>query len=300
MLPQLAVVYARCSKGTDQQVNSMDRQDFIVQPYLAQAGLLAIPSSTVEDDGVSGFKRDTAAIWERPGGKRGYEILRDGLPAHVVRAEAPDFPIPPGADRVPVNHMVVGLVDRLGRKITELLQFRDWCMKHRKHLHIAQAGQCITRTTPGDQASDTIFITMHGLFAEIYSRMISVNICGTFDLMRSRGELTSPQAAFGQRVIHTGQYRTRRRGNTETQVEILTWEPHPEEHPILEEMVRAHFGRGEGANAIMRELNAGGHYSKQGGQWTYRKVERVLHNKHSATVRESLGLPPCSCVSTSK
>lgn len=283
----LTVVLGRCSKGSDTQQNSFERQTLINDAYMERVELQTCPALVLEDDGVSGWQTDTACLWERPSGKRAIELLSNGIRA----SDLPPELVPPGAgEHVPLDHLLVATVDRAGRRLEFMLTVRRWFMEHRKHLHVGEVGRSLSRLEPSEQLQDFTYLCMAGMAAEYESSRMSCNVRRTFDVKRGRGELCSGTAPFGQRAVPSGEFRRKKVNGTWIEREILLAADEPAELAILDRMIDDHYRRGCGAFQMARVLNDLGYAAKEGGAWREGNVRSVLHNRFTTLRARSAGL----------
>jgi site-specific DNA recombinase len=155
-LPSLAAVYRRVS--TDHQTGSMDAQQQRLLGYLASRKLTATPETTFEDEDTSG----SIPIFERPGGRQLKHVLEHGV---SVKGQL-------GLTPAPVKHLVVCMLDRLGRSAPDLLELRDWLQSGQIVLHIVDFN--------GD------IITSQGSFGKFLFGMLALFAEFELDMIRDR------------------------------------------------------------------------------------------------------------------
>ena len=274
---ELAILYSRVS--TDVQDNSLHVQDEKLRGYLLSKGLETRPGLVLADEDVSG----RIPIFERPGGRRALQILREGWrePGDGLAVR-----------QHPVNHIICKTVDRLGRNAKDCLTLYEWFQTSGKVLHVMDLmGDQIT--TSGMMGK--MFFAIAALFAEFEVETIRERIRTTFRHKMGQGELIGT-VPFGFEAVPTG------RVNPKSGKEIMRLEPNPGEQAMIRHM--AEWRRaGWSLNAIAKRLNALSVPTKTGpgmpikvktsegireqlssGQWHAGQVKKLLSSKHTAAI----------------
>lgn len=166
---QYAIVYTRVS--TDRQ--DLTPQGRQLHKYLDFKELVTTDALFFDEENVSG----RVPLFERKKGKIAYDLLCNGWrPADHPVCAAP----------IPIHHIVLTRVDRLGRNAAKLLELYEWFQTNGKLLHITDLfGEPIT--TQG--ITGKMFFGLQALFAEYELETIRERIQGKLDDKRDRNEL---------------------------------------------------------------------------------------------------------------
>lgn len=288
-LAQLAVVYARCS--TDKQETSIAVQDAVMDKYMRGQDLVTVPELTLEEPAVSGRK----AMWERREGKRALLALAEGV-QDTTLSESSRMTLtahgihPDTAGRYRPRNIVFAALDRMARNAEHTLTLMKWAEKNGFVMHFVNIGGLTCRSDDWmGQIVVRLLLTILAGVAEMEAELTRGRIRQKMVFKRERGELCG-HPAFGQRAVPTGRHRTRRIRNAsgawdEVEVPVMGWEEEPGEMAVLRRIL-ALEAEGHGAWAIATQLNREGLTAKHGGAWTCRKVQSVLDNHFTASVRQ--------------
>lgn len=262
-MTSLAALYRRVS--TDDQSESLANQDRRTTAYAELQQLEIRPDLIFEDEDVSGGK----PIADRPGGARLLRALENG-----VQGDRFAMPVEP------VRHVIVTKLDRLGRNLTDLAQFWDWCREREITLHILDCGgePISTRGIAG-----RLMYTILGAFAEFERGRISERTQEIVDQRFSRNQLISGTIPYGWRPVSPDGHEAFPDSNgrwpedTFLQVDEI-------EAEWLRKMHHQQQRFGWSPNKIAQWLNHQGVPTKEGliGRWQTGNVKRVLTSKHAA------------------
>jgi site-specific DNA recombinase len=253
----LAAVYGRVS--TDLQSESLDAQDATCFDYLRVKGLQTNTGLVFQDEDVSGG----VPLGERPDGGRLLEVLNHGwMPDGQALALAP----------VPVNHVVVAKLDRLGRNAEDMLGVWRWAKDHEVTLHIVDMGG--ESITSQGYAGKLVF-GMLSLFAEFEREMIRDRVTQALRRKFDRHERIGT-CPYGYDLVGTG------RINPKSEKETLRLVDNPGEQDWIRRMA-AWRAQGMGWGRIASHLNGLGVPTKtRQSPWQAGNVKGVLESRHTA------------------
>ncbi|HVY68927.1 MAG TPA: recombinase family protein [Verrucomicrobiae bacterium] len=269
----VAVIYGRVSTSFDRQGRSIEAQDPRLRAYCQRRGLAIGEDRAGQPLAYFDEESGTIPIARRAGGALVCRALTDGLASHVIFTS----------------------VDRLGRRVSQMTAFTDWCEGRGVTIHAV------------DEVGEIDFTSIHGrmmfqllcMFAENQQRTIVRNIQKVFDEKRANNELCGT-VPYGYRAVPTGRHKLR----GETRVEIKTLEEDPAQQHWLRQML-AWKAEGMSYPAIARQLNALGVPAKtpkgtpfkdrhgnqrlSSGEWSQGNVHHVLHNSYTRALAATLG-----------
>jgi len=251
----LAAVYGRVSTGT--QDNSLKLQDLKCLDYIRMKDLETPEALVFMDKAVSGGK----AIRERPAGSRMMHVLESGYSE-------------PGkaAVRMPVEHVVIAKLDRLGRKASDMLDFWAWAGKRGVTIHFVDLGGD-SFTSQGTIGK--LIFSILAMFAEFERDRIRERVAETIGAKFARGELIGT-VPFGYDAVETLR-KNPKNGNAVKELAV-----NPTELDHLRAM-KDLFDGGWNYNQIAGYLNDLGVPTKKGlvGRWQTGNVKKILQSKHT-------------------
>jgi len=162
------------------------------------------------------------------------------------------------------NAIVVHKFDRFSRSREDHVVYKALLKKLGVHVY------SVTEQTDPE--------TPHGFLLEGMLEVIS-----EFYNMNLRNETLKGMKENAQRGYHNGGaapygYRPKQifdnRGNPKT-----TWEPHPEEAPLVKEIFEMYVNQNMGYKSIANELNKRNLLTRNGKSWGYTTIWHILHNE---------------------